>query len=44
MLSSHAQNAKKCSTDARNAEHSDIYTNVNVALKDLKYLRSFLNY
>ena len=41
MLSFHAQNAKKCSTDARNAEHSDIYTNVNVALKDHNNLDLF---
>jgi hypothetical protein len=27
---------KKLCTDVKNAEHSDIYTNVNVDLKDLK--------
>ena len=44
MLSFHAQNAKEYSTDARNVEHSDIYTSVNVASKDHNNLKSFLNY
>jgi len=42
MLSFHAQNAREYSTDARNAEHSDIYTNVNAASKGHKLLKSFL--
>jgi hypothetical protein len=33
MLSFHAQNAREYSTDVKNVEHSDIYTNVNAALK-----------
>ncbi len=41
MLSFHAQNARKYSTDVRNAEHSDIYTNVNVDLKDHNNLDLF---
>jgi hypothetical protein len=41
MSSFHAQNAREYSTDARNVEHSDIYTNVNVALKGHNNLNHF---
>jgi hypothetical protein len=41
MLSFHAQNARKYSTDARNVEHSDIYTNVNAASKGHNNLNHF---
>jgi len=41
MLSFHAQNAKEYSTDARNAGHSDIYTNANAASKGHNNLNLF---
>ncbi len=41
MLSFHAQNAREYFTDARNVEHSDIYTNVNVVSKDHNNLNYF---
>jgi len=42
MLSFHAPNAREYYTDARNAEHLDIYTNANAASKGHKLLKSFL--
>ena len=41
MLSFHAQNARRYCTDVRNAEHSDIYTNVNVVSKGHNNLNLF---
>ncbi len=41
MLSFHVQNAREYYIDARNAGHSDIYTNVNADLKGHNNLNLF---